>query len=114
MVVKGQQRGIGFATANLKPDKNLIPKNGIYVIEAETPYGKSGGVVNIGVCPTFGENECTIEAHLFDFDKPLYGKKIALMFVERLRGEKKFKDQRALAAQIEKDIRQARKILQSQ
>jgi riboflavin kinase/FMN adenylyltransferase len=113
-VFKGQQRGIGFATANLNPDKNLIPKNGIYAIEAETPYGTFGGVVNIGVCPTFGNNERTIEAHLFGFDKTLYGKKIALLFIERLRGEKKFKNQHALAAQITRDIRKAKTILQSE
>jgi riboflavin kinase/FMN adenylyltransferase len=113
-VVQGEQRGIGFATANLSPDKELIPKNGIYAIRAETPYGKLDGVVNIGSCPTFGNNARTIEAHLFDFNKSLYGKKIALLFVDRLRGEKKFTDVSSLKLQIEKDIQKAKKILKEQ
>lgn len=113
-VVRGLQRSIGFATANLAPDKDLIPANGIYAIRAETPYGSCDGVVNIGTCPTFGSNEKTIEAHLFDFNRNLYGKKISLQFIERLRGEKKFRDAKTLAAQIEKDIRKARKILRQE
>ncbi len=111
-VVKGKQRGIGFPTANLKPEKNLIPQNGIYVIRAKTPCGTYGGVVNIGTCPTFGENQRTIEVHLFDFQKNLYGKKMTITFVHRLRGEKKFKDAGSLAAQIEKDVKRAKNILQ--
>jgi riboflavin kinase/FMN adenylyltransferase len=112
-VRKGKQRGIGFATANLDPDKQLVPPNGIYAIRAETPYGLFDGVVNIGFCPTFGNNARTIEAHLFDFNKTLYGRRIALLFVDRLRGEKKFKDVTSLKLQIEKDIRRAKKILHS-
>ncbi len=112
-VLRGKQRDIGFATANLNPDKQLIPQNGIYAIRAETPHGMFDGVVNIGVCPTFGSNTRTIEAHLFDFNKNLYGERIALLFVERLRGEKKFKDVTSLKRQIEKDIRQAKKLLRS-
>jgi len=112
-VRKGKQRGIGFATANLDPDKQLVPPNGIYAIRAETPYGLFDGVVNIGFCPTFGNNARTIEAHLFDFNKTLYGRRIALLFVDRLRGEKKFKDVFSLKLQIEKDIRRAKKILHS-
>jgi riboflavin kinase/FMN adenylyltransferase len=113
-VLKGAQRSIGFATANLRPDKELIPKNGIYAIRAETPYGKLEGVANIGLCPTFGQNARTIEAHLFDFNKSLYGKRIALLFVDWLRGEKKFRDVRSLTAQIGKDIQKAKKILKEQ
>ena len=114
MVVTGLQRGIGFPTANLQPDKDLVPANGIYAIRVETPYGKYDGVVNIGTCPTFGANQQTIEAHLFDFSKNLYGKKISLQFIERLRGEKKFCDAKILAVQIEKDIQKARKILRQE
>jgi len=114
IVEKGRQRGISFPTANLKPDKELVPANGVYAIRVETPFGKYDGVVNIGTCPTFGENRQTIEAHLFDFNKNLYGKKISLQFIERLRGEKKFRDAKTLAAQIEKDIRKARKILRQE
>lgn len=111
IVEKGRQRGFGFPTANVKPDKDLVPANGVYAIRVETPFGTYDGVVNIGTCPTFGENRQTIEAHLFDFGKDLYDKKITLQFIERLRGEKKFPDAKALAAQVEKDIQKARKIL---
>ena len=110
-VVHGKQRRIGFPTANLSPRKNLVPKNGVYAIKANTPQGMFKGVVNIGYNPTFAGTRLTIEAHLFDFQGDLYGKEIALYFIKRIRGEKKFFEVQQLVRQIERDIAFAKRIL---
>lgn len=110
-VVHGKQRRIGFPTANLNPGKNLVPKNGVYAIQACTPHGLFNGVVNIGCNPTFGSNRLTVEAHLFDFQGDLYGKEISLYFIKRIRGEKKFFEVQQLVRQIERDIAFAKRIL---
>lgn len=111
-VVHGKQRRIGFPTANLNPEKKIIPLNGVYVIRAQTPEGVHGGVVSIGSNPTFTDSDALcIEAHLFDFNDDLYGKSIMLYFIKKIRGEKKFKDASSLTEQIHKDISFAQKIL---
>jgi len=69
-------------------------------------------VVNIGVNPTFEGNKLCIEAYIFDFNKNLFGKEITIFFVKRIRDEKKFKDAKSLAGQIEKDIEFAKKVLE--
>jgi riboflavin kinase / FMN adenylyltransferase len=88
-VVHGKQRRIGFPTANLSPGKNLIPKNGVYAIRIQTPYGVFNGIVNVGYNPTFDNDRLTIEAHLFNFSMNLYGRDITVYFIKRVRGEKK-------------------------
>ena len=103
-VVHGRLRRIGFPTANLSPGKSLIPKNGVYAIRTQTPYGVFDGIVNVGYNPTFDNDRLTIEAHLFDFSRDLYGRDITIQFIKRIRGEKKFSDVYALVKQIERDI----------
>jgi riboflavin kinase/FMN adenylyltransferase len=112
-VVHGQRRRIGFPTANLTPSKlDLTPGNGVYAIVARTPFGAYNGVVNIGTNPTFDCARRTIEAHLFDFDRDLYGQDITLRFIKKIRDEKKFKDVKPLTDRIAKDIAFARAILE--
>lgn len=111
LVIHGKRRKIGFPTANLSHIKDLVPKNGIYAIYILTPYGKFKGIVNIGYNPTFEDSKISIEAHIFNFNKNLYGAQVALFFVKRIRDEKKFKDAKSLAGQIEKDIVFTKKIL---
>jgi riboflavin kinase/FMN adenylyltransferase len=114
-VIHGQQRKIGFPTANMKPDsKALIPENGVYAILVSTPFGRYNGIVNIGCNPTFDCKKLSIEAHIFNFNKILYGSAITIFFVKRIRGEKKFKDSQSLAEQIQKDIVFAKNILSKQ
>lgn len=110
-VVHGEQRRIGFPTANLSHIKDLIPQKGVYAIYVETPYGKFKGAVNIGMNPTFDGKKLCIEAHIFDFDEDLYGKDISIYFVKRVRGEKKFKDPESLADQIKKDVSFIKRVL---
>lgn len=111
----GKQRGgteIGFPTANLQLDPaDLIPRHGVYVCQVICEGKCYGGVLNIGMNPTFGENKLLAETHIFEFNQDIYGKPIKLNLLKFLRGEKKFNGIPDLAAQIAKDVVLAKKIL---
>lgn len=114
LVVPGAGRGrtIGFPTANIDTTNELRPAAGVYAIrvailgEPETKW--HGGAANIGVKPTFGGGEVTVEAHLFDFTGDLYGKRLRVQFLERLRAEKRFGSASELSSQIGRDLEAAR------
>jgi riboflavin kinase/FMN adenylyltransferase len=112
-VARGKERGrpLGFPTANLRPDQELIIPPGVYAARASWEGGSAAAVVNLGVRPTFGEGEYWLEAHLLDFSGDLYGSIITLSFVARLRPERKFEDVEALRAQIARDAAQTRQLL---
>ena len=114
----GKQRGgkeIGFPTANLHMDpEDLIPKMGVYVCQVICDGKCYGGVLNIGVNPTFGEERLVAETHIFDFDQDIYGKPIKVNLLRFLRSEQKFSGIAELAAQIGRDVSQARNILTEQ
>ena len=110
-VVQGQHRGkgLGFPTANVCADNELIPPSGVYATTASVDGAAFPSVTNIGTRPTFVEGqEIVIESHVLDFDKDLYGAKLKLGFVQRLRDEKKFDGVDALKAQIDADRARAR------
>ena len=119
MVVTGDQRGrkIGFPTANLKSDGYVFPALGVYAIWVGRFIGRKmawhPGIVNVGRRPTFGGEEITIEAHLFDFHGDLYGQNLRIAFVEYLRPEKKFGGIEEIKKQINTDCDMARDILKS-
>jgi len=105
---------IGFPTANLLPDDNIvIPNRGVYAtyvsINGENKLRQA--VTNIGFRPTFNDNHISIESHLLDYNGELYGKKAEIQFISRLRDEMRFSSPDDLAAQIRKDIEKAREIL---
>jgi riboflavin kinase/FMN adenylyltransferase len=107
----GRGRGLGFPTANLCPDNELVPPAGVYA----TMVGIDGvvwpSITNIGMRPTFGDvDRLVIEAHIFDFNRDLYGRTLRLSFVQRLRDERAFPDVDALRAQIDADCRGARRL----
>ncbi|MBI5511758.1 MAG: bifunctional riboflavin kinase/FAD synthetase [Deltaproteobacteria bacterium] len=105
-------RGLGFPTANIALDTDLLPKRGVYAAVATGPLGAHQAVVNVGYAPTFGTQPVKIEVHLLDFkDRDLYGTTFAVEFIELLRDEKKFDGTAQLAAQIRDDISHARTIL---
>jgi riboflavin kinase / FMN adenylyltransferase len=111
VVVAGAGRGrtIGFPTANVETTNELRPGAGVYAVRARVPNGRwLGGAANIGVKPTFGGGEVTIEAHLFDFSGDLYGQRLRLQFFERLRGEHRFASVTELTEQIARDLEAAR------
>lgn len=114
-VVAGHGRGgklLGFPTANLKVVDELLPGPGVYAVLVEREGGdKVMGVNNIGSNPTFEGGGLNVETHLLDFEGDLYGEEIILHFVEHLRPEKRFSGPEELAAQIGRDVEQARQAL---
>ncbi len=115
VVQKGKRRGgplVGFPTANLHIyPHDLCPKEGVYVVQVIHDLCCYGGVVNIGTNPTFGDTGLVAEVHIFDFDKTIYGHRIKVNFIQRLRDEKRFPSVEALSAQISRDVEQAREVL---
>jgi riboflavin kinase/FMN adenylyltransferase len=115
-VVRGEQRGriLGFPTANLHRRRDLLlPADGVYAVCARLDGRTYPAVLNIGVRPTFGTLQRTVEAHLLDFDQSLYGRWLVLELVDRLRGEQRFAGPEALRQAIAADVTRAREVLAS-
>jgi riboflavin kinase / FMN adenylyltransferase len=114
-VLHGDERGrtLGFPTANLVPrDGYVLPGHGVYACRARTPDGVVHvAATNVGVRPMFvtGRGEL-IEAFLVDFDGDLYGSRLRVEFLKRLRGEKRFESVEALIEQMGRDVQEARTI----
>ncbi|MBE9529205.1 MAG: bifunctional riboflavin kinase/FAD synthetase [Proteobacteria bacterium] len=120
-VVRGQEIGheVGFPTANISVSSELTPGKGVYaalVSLGAKAYGKErageteiDAVVNIGNAPTFGGKAVTVEAHLLGFDKSIYGRRMRVSFLAKLRDERKFGSKEELAAQITRDLKKAKK-----
>jgi riboflavin kinase/FMN adenylyltransferase len=110
-VVQGDRRGrqIGFPTANLCTENELVPPRGVYATTTTVDGIIWPSVTNIGVRPTVEQSGATtIETHLFGFDKELYDRAIRVGFVQRLRDERAFESLDALRAQIAADCDRAR------
>ena len=109
-VVEGNRRGrdLGFPTANIASRTEVIPGDGIYATLFYIGQEQWLSVSSIGVNPTFGAGPRTIESYILNFDRDIYGKKIKLAFVKKIREEKKFADVASLIAQIQEDVRSAR------
>jgi riboflavin kinase/FMN adenylyltransferase len=112
-VIHGHHRGhaIGFPTANLRIGNLMLPPDGVYAVRALVAGMPREGVANLGFNPTFEEHERGLEVHLFDLHEDLYGQRIEVRFVRRLRGETKFPNTQALAEQIARDAAAARQAL---
>ena len=120
----GEKRGhtIGYPTANLSLDGYLRPATGVYAVHAglraDADGGDGGepdrwydGVANLGRRPTFAGNDLVLEVHLFAFQGTLYGRRLRVAFIERIREEKKFDGIASLKAQIAEDCARAAEIL---
>lgn len=110
-VIRGDQRGraIGFPTANLCTDNELVPPRGVYATTAIIDGIVRPSITNIGTRPTVDPSGRTaIETHVFDIDRDLYGLTIRLAFVQRLRDERTFESMEALTTQIAADCGRAR------
>lgn len=113
-VIQGAGRGasLGIRTANIKTENELIPMGGVYACQVELGKRRYPAVTNIGLNPTFGGRTLSIEAHLLGFHRNIYGKKLRLHFIQRIRDERSFDTVESLVSQIHKDIDRAKKILQ--
>jgi riboflavin kinase/FMN adenylyltransferase len=113
-----QNKGLGFATANLRMESGILPPVGVYAVRAwinkGTGYKVPGtpcfGMANLGFRPTFGGGEAKplLEVHLFGLSHPLYRKRLEVEFVRRLRAERRFISPQALARQLVVDARRAK------
>lgn len=112
-IISGHHRGaaLGFHTANLKTDNELIPADGVYATRIQIGKKTYSSATNIGLNPTFDNDTRSIETHIFNFNKNIVGKKVRLYFVDKIRDEKKFKSMEELKTQIAKDIIKTKKIL---
>jgi len=113
-VIEGFRRGgplLGIPTANLKLVDELFPKEGVYAVWVEVGEEIYEGVANIGYNPTFGNNVLSVETHILDFSRDIYGEKIRVHFVDRIRDERRFSSVEELKTQILKDIDAGREIL---
>ncbi len=107
----GRGRGLGFPTANVETANELVPPAGVYATTTTIDGILHPSITNIGLRPTFGDvDRPVIEAHVFDYDRDLYGTTVRLSFVQRLRDERAFPDVDALRAQIDADCRSARRL----
>jgi riboflavin kinase/FMN adenylyltransferase len=120
-VVRGDERGrtIGFPTANLAPENEVLPSAGVYagfvrILDDGDPPKDTvvRAVTNVGRRPTFEGEGLRAEAHLIDWSGDLYGRRIEISFVTRLRDEQKFESVDALKLQIGKDVAEARRRLE--
>lgn len=107
IVTEGKKLGrtIGFPTANIQVDQpyKLIPKNGVYIVSAVIDHVTVYGMMNIGVNPTVGGTDKSIEIHFFDFNQDLYSRSVTVSVHEKIREEQKFPSVEALKQQLEKD-----------
>ncbi len=116
VVIEGEKRGksLGFATSNLDVPSEVVDiKPGVYACQVEVDRETYSGVTNIGYRPTFGDDLMAprIETHLLDFSRDLYGKRLEIGFIQRLRDEKKFSQVDELIEQIAQDVEKTREIL---
>ena len=103
---------MGFPTSNVSYNEKLvIPESGVYAGLTYVHGEEYKSVINVGNNPTFNGARVTIESHLFDFDEEIYGEKIKVSFVKKIRDDIKFGGTEQLARQIQKDAAEAERIL---
>lgn len=115
-VVKGKGRGreLGFPTANLMiPPEKLLPAPGVYAVWAILGEKRYPGAMNVGIKPTFGDKELSVEVHILNFSSNcnLYHQNLRIELVKFIRSEQKFSSKKALISQIQKDCQQIKEYL---
>ena len=112
-VVHGNRlgRSIGFPTANIWLPKNNLPIKGVFSVKISIDMSEFEGIANIGIRPTVGGTSPVLEVNIFDFKKEIYGKRIKVEFVKKIRDEKKFDSLDDLKKQIAKDVNTAKQQL---
>lgn len=114
-VIHGAARGksLGFPTANIATDKELLPADGVYAVKVKVDNVLYDAACNIGVNPTFETTGKSIEVFIFDLDEEMYDKELRIYFFERLRAEKRFDSPHELGVAIAADVARCRAILAS-
>jgi len=108
----GRGRIIGFPTANIDPHHEVIPPAGVYSAKIMLHYKIFNGILNIGRCPTFKSDkdvEPTVEVHIFNFNRDIYGKDLEILFIKKIRDERCFSSKENLIEQIKRDERRAKR-----
>ncbi len=108
-VIKGKSRGkvIGFPTANIQTENEITPP-GVFITKVRIGSRDLPSLTNIGRCPTFEQQETNIESYIINFNRNLYGNKIRIHFLDKIREEMKFATSQDLSRQIQKDIETAK------
>lgn len=115
-VVHGDKlgRNLGFPTANIQVGEKykLIPKNGIYAVELERDGKKLRGMANIGTRPSIADSDGSlkVEVNIFDFSQEIYGENLNLIFLQRIRDEKKFETLEELTKAMQEDEQKVRQL----
>ena len=104
---RGVGHTLGFPTANidLSQTRKMLPREGVYAVKVQS----HSGMANLGALPTFGIDKPTLEVHLIDFDRDLYGENVTVEFIHRLRDIIHFDSTVALQHQLQKDLEACRK-----
>lgn len=114
-VVKGDGRGkrLGFPTANIHIDRELVPPVGVYAVKVRVKAKMFHGMANVGRRPSFRglHGDVNVEAHLFGFQGALYHREIIVEFIQKIREERMFPSPEALIAQLQKDKKKAQAVL---
>ena len=112
-VVPGNRLGrtIGFPTANIWLPKNNLPIKGVFSVKIRLDMSELNGIANIGIRPTVGGTSPVLEVNIFDFKEDIYGKRLKVQFVKKIRDEKKFDSLEELKTQIVKDVKTAQEQL---
>ena len=108
---KGIGKKIGYATANLQTQNEVLPPSGVYAVRVYLKDQSLDGVLNMGLQPTLSDGKFRIEVHILDFEGELYGCYMEVVFIKKIRDEMIFEGPKNLAEQIEKDEFIARDIL---
>ena len=110
-IVYGQQLGakLGIPTANLWLPKDRLPISGVYIVKVGLEGESLSGIANMGIRPTVGGELPVLEVHILNFSRKIYGKRMTVEFIKKVREEKKFENIEALKNQILKDISTAEK-----
>ena len=112
-IVRGHRRGqkLGFPTANIATETECVPLKGIYATLIQVKDKQWLSVSSVGVNPTFGDGPRTVESFILDFDGDIYGERVKLAFVQRIRNEKKFVLVKDLIGQMDEDVKRAKALL---
>ena len=108
-VIEGLRRGreIGFPTANILPihTGKLVPANGVYavMVSVDGDDNRYVGMMNIGIRPTFEDTGRHLEVHIVNFDEDIYGRRVQVQFISRIRSERKFDSVQDLVTQLKED-----------